>query len=119
MEARRWLGYLRPGGRLIVNDQRIASAPILTGRCAYPAGVVEKLKSEADTLVIAAVDIAAALGNPRVMNVVLLGALVEALGLGGIAWEAVIAATVKPAFVAFNLAACRAGREAWHAGAGH
>jgi indolepyruvate ferredoxin oxidoreductase, beta subunit len=116
MEALRWLGYLRPGGRLIVNDQRIASAPILMGLSDYPADVIETLQAKADTTVIAALGIAAGLGNPRIMNVVLLGALVEALGLGDIDWEAIIADTVKVGFVALNHAAYHAGRDAWTAG---
>jgi indolepyruvate ferredoxin oxidoreductase beta subunit len=113
MEALRWIGFLRPAGRIIVNDQQIPSAPILMGRLDYPDGVIATLRAKADTTVIKAFDIAASLGNPRALNVVLLGALVEALELTDIAWEPIIAATVKAGFVALNLAACRAGRDAW------
>jgi indolepyruvate ferredoxin oxidoreductase beta subunit len=113
MEALRWLGFVRPGGKVIVNDQQIPSAPILMGHEDYPEGVIATVAAKVDTTVVGARDIAASLGNPRAMNVVLLGALVEALGLGAIAWEPIIASTVKAEFVALNLAACRAGRQAW------
>ena len=31
LEAARWLPYLKQGGRLIVNDQRISPMPVITG----------------------------------------------------------------------------------------
>jgi indolepyruvate ferredoxin oxidoreductase, beta subunit len=111
MEALRWLEMLKPNGKLIVNDQEIASAPIQVGRMQYPKGAASKLRSKADTAVIKAVDVAEKLGDPRAMNIVLFGALVEALDLTSIEWEPVIAATVKPKFVAVNLQAYRKGRE--------
>ena len=56
--------------------------------------------------------IAEGLGNIRALNVVLFGALVEAMKLDEIEWEPVISALVKPAFRDLNLRAYRAGREA-------
>jgi indolepyruvate ferredoxin oxidoreductase beta subunit len=110
MEALRWLEYVKPNGKVIVNDQQISSAPILMGECDYPEGVIDILKSKIDTTAIKAIDIAEEIGNPRTMNVVLFGALVEAIGLNNIDWEAIIASTVKRAFVDVNIAAYRAGR---------
>jgi indolepyruvate ferredoxin oxidoreductase, beta subunit len=112
MEGLRWLDYVRPGGKVIVNDHRIPSAPILAGRRLYPEGVIDILKTKVDTTVIPGLDIATRLGNPRVVNVVLFGALVAAARLAGIDWEAAIASVVKPAFLDLNLAAYRAGHDA-------
>jgi indolepyruvate ferredoxin oxidoreductase, beta subunit len=112
MEALRWIEYLRPGGKVIVNDFRIASVPILMGLRDYPDNVLNILKACADTTVIEASDIAVKLGNPRVMNLVLFGALVESVALSGVDWEPVIRSSVKPAFIDANLAAFRAGRSA-------
>ncbi len=111
MEALRWIGFVKPTGQVIVNDLQIPSAPILMGRREYPSGVIETLKSKVATTAIKASEIAAQLGNPRAMNVVLFGALVEAAGLTDVAWEPIIAATVKAAFVTLNLAAYKAGRK--------
>jgi indolepyruvate ferredoxin oxidoreductase beta subunit len=111
MEALRWLEYVKPGGKVIVNDQQIFSAPILTGQLDYPEGIVDLLKSKTDTTAVKAIDIAEKIGNSRTMNVVLFGALVEAIGLTDIDWEAVIASTVKKAFVDVNILAYRAGRK--------
>ncbi len=113
MEALRWLDYLKPGGKVVVNDYRIPSSPILSGAVAYPADVLGTLKAAADTTVVDAAGIAAGLGNPRVMNIVLLGALIGALEASGalspIDWKEKIRANVKPAFVELNIAAFAAG----------
>ena len=111
MEALRWLEYLKPGGRIVINDFEIPSAPILMGQVPYPQDIIETLSAKADILVFKAADIAASLGNARVMNIVLLGALVKALGIEGIDWDAVIRRSVKPAFADMNAQAFRAGYE--------
>jgi len=110
VEALRGLPFLKPGGRLIVSDLEIAPSPVLTGRMKYPKGVLQLLSAKVDTTVVNAHDIAAGLGNARVMNLVVLGALVEALDLGSTAWDAIIASTVKKDFVDINAAAFKAGR---------
>ena len=56
--------------------------------------------------------IASDLGNPKSANVVLLGALVEALGLHDIDWKGIISQTVKKNFVDMNLQAFEAGMAA-------
>ena len=87
MEGLRWLEYLKPEGKIVVNDYEIPSAPILMGKNDYPEGVLDLIKSKADTSVIKAAEIAEDLGNLKVMNVVLFGALVKAMDLKGIDWE--------------------------------
>ncbi|MCL2492974.1 MAG: indolepyruvate oxidoreductase subunit beta [Clostridiales bacterium] len=111
MEALRWLEYLKPGGRIVINDFEIPSAPILMGQVEYPQGIIEALSAKADILVFKAADIAVSLGSARVMNIVLLGALVKALGIEGIDWDAAIRSSVKPAFADINAQAFRAGYE--------
>lgn len=109
MEAMRWLEYLKPGGKIVVNDFRIPSGPILIGACDYPEQVIEKLKEKADTTVIQAGEIAEQIGNPRTMNLVLFGALVKGMNLTAIDFETEIAANVKPETLPLNLEAFRAG----------
>ena len=109
MEAMRWLEYLKPGGKIVVNDFRIPSGPILIGACDYPEQVIEKLKEKADTTVIQAGEIAKQIGNPRTMNLVLFGALVKGMNLTDIDFESEIAANVKPETLKLNLEAFRAG----------
>lgn len=109
MEALRWLEYVRPSGKVLVNDYQIPSAPILMGKLDYPEGVLDILRQKADTTVIAAGDIAESLGNAKTTNVVLFGALVKAMGLTGIDWEKVITNNVKASTVDINLKAFKAG----------
>ena len=109
MEALRWLEYLAPTGKVVVNDYQIPSAPILMGKREYPQGVLELLKEKADTTVIRAAQIAENLGNAKAMNVVLFGALVKAMKIDYIDWEEVIKASVKASAVPVNLLAFQEG----------
>ena len=81
-EAVRWLNYLKKGGWLVVNNYEIKSLPVLTGLAEYPDGVVEQLGKSVDNIkVFNATQIACELGNERAQNIVLLGALIKALGI--------------------------------------
>lgn len=110
MEALRYIDNLKPGGTIIVNNQQINSAPIAAGRVAYPEGILEVLKSKANTTSFNATDIARELGNEKAMNVVLFGALSKILKLDNVNWEGVIAKSVKEKFIDLNIEAYRKGR---------
>ena len=112
MEALRWLEYLKPDGKVVVNDYKIPSAPILMGKEDYPERVIDIIKDKANTSIIDAAKIAEDLGNTKVMNIVLFGALVKAMGLTDIDWEDVIRKTVKEKFVDINIKAFNAGMNA-------
>ncbi len=111
MEALRWLDQLNPEGQVIVNDFQINSSPILAGKADYPEDGLALLQSKVNTSALNAAKIAEDIGNPRVMNVVLFGALVAKLGLEDIDWEEVVAKTVKQNFIDLNIQALRAGIE--------
>lgn len=66
LEAARWLPYLKEGGRLIVNDQRIDPMPVITGAAQYPDGVLEKLAATgANLLAVDALSLAEQAAAPR------------------------------------------------------
>jgi indolepyruvate ferredoxin oxidoreductase beta subunit len=111
MEALRWFEYLKPDGKMVINDQEISSVPIQQGAKTYPQGILEELASKVTIHVFKAMEVAETLGNPKVMNIVLLGALVKAMALPDIDWELVIRDCVKPAFVDINIAAFRKGQQ--------
>lgn len=111
MEALRWVEYLREGGRMVVNDFEIPSAPILMGKAEYPGNIPETLSAEIDVLMIGATDAAAELGNTRVMNTVLLGALAKSMDIDGVDWEQMIRRNVKKGFEDLNVKAFRRGYE--------
>ena len=109
MEAMRCLPFLKPGGKVVVNTYEMPSLPILSGECEYPDGIIDELKKRADTLALDAVKVASDLGMPRGMNVVLLGALIAALGVDDVDWAAALKSCVKRQFFEPNLKCLEAG----------
>ena len=76
LEAARWLPYLRKGGKLITNTQKIEPMPVITGAMEYPADIVEKIKAKgADITALDALALAEEAGSARAVNVVLMGVL--------------------------------------------
>ena len=112
METLRWLEFLKPDGVVLINDFKIPSAPILMGKLDYPEGIIELIEGKAKTKVIKAEEIAEKLGNTKVMNVVLLGALIKSMNLNDIDWEAVIKTQVKEKFIELNIKAFNEGMDA-------
>jgi indolepyruvate ferredoxin oxidoreductase beta subunit len=109
MEAMRCLPFLKPGGKVVVNTYEMPSLPVLSGECEYPDGIIDELKKRADTLALDAVKVASDLGMPRGMNVVLLGALIAALGVDDVDWAAALKSCVKRQFFEPNLKCLEAG----------
>jgi indolepyruvate ferredoxin oxidoreductase beta subunit len=94
--------YLRKGGKLIVNDFEINPMPVLTGRATYSPDINAALSEATETAFVEASKAAEQIGNRKVMNIILLGALVKAMGLEAIDWHAIIASEVKPKFIELN-----------------
>lgn len=112
METLRWLEFLKPDGVAVINEHEIPSAPILSGKISYPQGIIDTIKEKVKTKVINAADISEKLGNSKVMNVVLLGALIKSMNLTDIDWESIIKDLVKEKFVDINIKALQAGMDA-------
>ena len=112
MEALRWLEYLKPSGSVIVNNIEINSTPILTGDAEYPKNAIEEIeKTGVPVTVINATAAAEALGNPKAMNMVLLGAAVSRMGLLAIDWESIIIENFSPKLSLLNTQAFSKGVE--------
>ena len=94
---------------MVINDYRILPVPVNLGQAEYPDGIIDYLGSKCDVLAFKAADVATELGNPKAMNIVLLGALVKAMGIDDVDWDAEIEANVKPKFVELNKKAFHAG----------
>ena len=111
-EAVRWLNYLKKDGWLVVNNYEIKSLPVLTGLSEYPDGVVEQLEKSVDNIkVFNATQIARELGNERAQNIVLLGALIKALGIDDMDWDSVLEQLMPAKVVELNKKALHAGME--------
>ena len=112
MEALRYLDGLKKDGVAVVNDYRIPTATTLSGQETYPADCIEQLKTLANTKVLDAAKIATELGNPKSMNIVLLGALIKLMKLEALDWDAALTDNIKPRFVTVNRKALEAGMAA-------
>lgn len=114
METLRWLEYLKPNGKIVVNDYTIPSTPILIGKAKYPEGILEqfdKIVGKENMTVVKAAEIATNIGNIRAQNIVLLGALIKSVGIENYGWEKIVKTNVKERFVELNIKAINKGME--------
>ena len=66
LEAARWLSYLKPDGKMIVNTQQIAPMTVVIGDKEYPEGIIEKLKETgADITAFDALSDAVSVGSSK------------------------------------------------------
>ena len=105
LEAYRALPYLKKGGKLIVNAQRIDPMPVITGAASYPENIVEKLSSVANVTALDALSLAKEAGNAKAVNVVLIGVLAKASEIAYEKWVETIRSTVPPKLLEVNLKA--------------
>ena len=116
IEAARWIHFLKPEGRLVVNSRMIASLPVLTGEYPMPTGIEAALSYEG-AVFIDADELACEAGSPRSANVVLLGAMSVGLPFDEGVWTEVLSGRVPAKTVTGNLAAFALGRRACSEGA--
>ena len=111
MEGGKWLEYLNPNGKMVINDFKIPSAPILSGDVSYPEGIIKEIKTKIDdVIVVDGPGLAKEVGNPKTMNIAIMGSLIKALGLDEIVdWDKIIGKVVKEKFIAVNIKAFNVG----------
>ncbi len=79
-EALRWSGYLRPGGLALVNDARLVPPVVEIGLFEYPEDPIGMMRAAGITTVsFDAATIASDLGDLRLGNTVMLGAIADQL----------------------------------------
>ncbi len=109
LEAYRALPYLKKGGTMIVNTQRMDPMPVITGAAKYPDNIEEKLARSVDLITADALAAAAEAGNIRAANVVLIGLLAKSTEVEKDVWLDTIRRTVPPRFLEVNLKAFELG----------
>ncbi len=116
-EGLRWLDYLRPDTGVFICDTKQIVPPFSCRdrRPGAALGYVRETVSDvidrvAEGYAIEATTMAEQLGNDRVGNVVLLGALSAALNFPEAQWEKIVADFVPKKTTAVNLEALRQGR---------
>ena len=106
LEAARWLPYLKQGGKLIVNTQKIDPMPVVIGAAEYPQGVIEAIAATGtDITSIDALALAVEAGSSKAVNVVLMGVLASKTDIAYDTWVEAVKATVPAKFLELNLKA--------------
>ena len=112
LEAARWLSYLKQGGTLIMNDRRISPMPVIIGAMEYPGEIEEKISAKDISLIACdALSMAVEAGNPKSVNVVMIGILSARTDFTEEEWLEALTACVKPKFLELNKKAFLLGRE--------
>ncbi len=111
LEAARVKHYLKEGGILLVNEEKILPMPCITGVATYPTDIKEKLTAENNAKFINAKEIAKAAGSEKATNIVMLGSICKLYGFDKAVMEEAVAACVPEKFKELNLAAFRMGYE--------
>jgi indolepyruvate ferredoxin oxidoreductase beta subunit len=114
LEALRWAEFIRPGGTILLSRDQVVPTSTVFGDDQYPAEahVLDVLRTTgAHVLRVEARQVADQLGNHRVANSVLLGALSARLEVPAEVWLEVIGARVPRRAGEVNRQAFFAGRE--------
>lgn len=112
LEAARWLPFLKKGGTIIANSQKIDPMPVVIGNAQYPDGVLEAIRATGSDLVeVDALSLAVEAGSPKAVNVVLIGVMASRMDLPYTVWEKAIRDTVPEKFLEMNLKAFKLGFE--------
>ncbi len=103
LEAVRALPYLKEGGAVIVNEREINPMPVVMGKAKYPADLESFLNCcGAEAYIFDAYIQAVAAGNPKCLNMVMLGAWAKKAGFDPEECLAVIEENVPPKFLEVN-----------------
>ncbi|MBP0990784.1 MAG: indolepyruvate oxidoreductase subunit beta [Oscillospiraceae bacterium] len=105
LEAYRALPWLKKGGKMIVNDQKINPMPVITGAMKYPEGIIEELKGKIDLTALDALALAEKAGSVKAVNVTLIGVMAKSTEIPYEVWVDAVKETVPAKALEVNLKA--------------
>ena len=110
LEAARYAGCLRRGGKIITNTQQIDPMPVITGAAEYPENVLDALKAQGfDVDDFDALTPAMEAGSAKAVNIVLMGHFAAKSGIEKERWLAALEKTVPAKFLDMNRKAFEMG----------
>ena len=111
LEAARWTEYLKPGGKIVVNTQKISPMPVITGMAEYPEELVAKMQAAGlDVDAFDALALAEQAGSSKAVNIVLMGHLSRYFDFTEEEWMDALDQSVPAKFLELNKTAFRLGR---------
>lgn len=114
LEAARWGYYLRPGGVAIVNNQALPPLAVSLGNESYPGDeeITDILKQRTDRVYfVSGVSRVRELGNPRALNIFMLGCVSIFLSLKVGVWKDCISQRLPSRVRRVNIIAFDQGRK--------
>ncbi|MGB9839499.1 indolepyruvate oxidoreductase subunit beta [Thermovenabulum sp.] len=110
LEALRYIDFLSNDGTLILNDLEIPPSTVLAGKEEYPENITEFVKNNIkNAIIIDAVSKAKELGDVRVQNIILTGALAKVMSFNKEKFVKVIKEVVPEKYVEINVKAFELG----------
>ena len=110
LEALRWAHYLKKGGILIGNTQKIDPMPVITSSMQYPDDIIPELNGRIDNCIFMdASELAEQSGSIRTVNSVLIGCMARDSEIEKEIWLKALKKIAKPAFIDMNIKAFEAG----------
>ncbi len=109
LEALRALPYLKIGGTIVANEQRMMPMPVIMGTAKYPEGILPSLKEKCKLISLDALALAEKAGSQRAVNIVLMGAMAHGMKFSRESWENAIKECVPPKTLETNLKAFEYG----------
>ncbi len=112
LEAARYTEFLKAGGKIVVNTQKIDPMPVITGAAEYPENLEDKMKAAGfDVDAVDCLTLAQQAGTAKAVNIVLMGRLSRYMDFKEEAWLSAIEKLVKPQFLEMNKKAFAFGRK--------
>lgn len=110
-EAIRWLDFMSPQGKVIASTQKIVPPIVSMGLAEYPSDPEATIRGNStNPVLVDALALARELGNPRLVNTILLGITSRMLDLPLENWREVVAERVPAKARDLNLIAFDKGR---------
>ena len=112
LEALRYAAYVKEGGTILANTQKISPMPVVMGKQPYPDDIIGKLRQRnAVVFSVNALEKALKAGNFKAVNTVMLGALSSIMDIEDALWLDALKQCVPTKLLDVNLKAFGEGRE--------
>lgn len=114
LEGFRYINWVKDNGKVILNNQEINPPVVNLGKTEYPKNVVGTFKKffNGNVFIVYGLEIASEIGDPRIVNIVMLGAFSNFFEIEEEIWERSLLQHLPQKVQELNLSAFRRGRNA-------